>query len=186
MNDTRLRHRLCAAGLACAGLLSWGCSDEVPPRASDQQATLGRTVSLIGCVGGAQDPDAYRLNQIRVETPPDPTPGLPQASPVPGITEGAWVRLEGDAQELNRLLGRLVRLTGEVTETGENTIGTAGAWGVETPSGDKSQAASDEHYAEKQKKEAGLIARQSMANGRSAKLRVITVMDMAERCELGR
>ena len=181
-----LRRPLCAAIVSCAvGLLSWGCSDEVPPRASDERPTAGRTVTLTGCVAGAVEPDAYRLNRIRIDAGHSPTPDLPQAPPVPGITEGAWVRLEGGAPDLSRLLGRRVRLTGQVAETGANTIGTAGAWGTEVPSGDKSQAASDEHYAEKQKKEAGRIARQSLANGRAAKLRVIEVTDLAERCEAG-
>ena len=180
----RIRRRF-AWSLACAAGLSWGCSDEVPPRATEERPTAGRQVMLIGCVTGAPDPDIYRLDNIRVDTGHGESANLPQAPPVPGITEGAWVRLDGSSGELKRLLGQRVRLTGEVTDTGENTIGTPGVWGYETPSGDTSQAASDEHYAEKQKKEAGRIARQSLANGRSAKLRVLEVTDMAEPCELG-
>lgn len=140
-------------------------------------------MTLTGCVT-AGEPEVYRLSRIRVDTPRGKMPDL-RASAVPGITEGAWVRLEGRTGELSRLLGQRVRLTGEVTDTGANTIGTAGAWGVEVPSGDESQAASDEHYAEKQKKEAGRIARQSLANGRAAKLRVVDLTDLAEPCEAG-
>ena len=184
MNGKRSIHGWRAA-LACAGLLTSGCSRDVPARATDGQPTAGRMVTLIGCVAGTPDRDVHRLAQIRLAPAQTPTPGLPPPSPVPGITEGAWVRLDGGANQLNGRLGQLVRLTGEVKDTGENTIGTAGAWGVEAPSGDKSQAASDQHYSEKQKTEAGRIARQSLADGRAATLRVIEVTDMAERCEAG-
>lgn len=178
----RLKGRCCAAAMVvAAGLVGWGCSDAVPPRATEGQPAAGRTVTLTGCVAGGQDPDAFRLSEIRIDAAHSPTPDLPP--PVPGITEGAWVRLQGSTEELRPLLGQRVQLTGEVTDSGENTIGTAGAWGIEVPSGDKSQAASDEHYSEKQKKEAGRIARQSLANGRAAQLRVLKVTDIAERCE---
>lgn len=179
-----MRPRRLATGLICViSAVSWGCKDEVPPGASEGQTAAGRTVTLTGCVGAGEAPDEYRLRFVRLDTGHSPTPHLPQAPPVPGITEGAWVRLDGRDSELRDLMGQRVRVTGQVIDTGENTIGTAGAYGYETPSGDKSQAASDEHYAEKQQREAGRIARQSLANGRAAEIQVTQLADIGEPCE---
>jgi D-serine deaminase-like pyridoxal phosphate-dependent protein len=92
---------------------------------------------------------------------------------IPGLTENAWVRVDGDQME--SLMGQHVRLRGAVVDSGANTIGTAGVAGYEGHASDTSQADSDRHYAEKQKLEAGRIARESLANGSAAKLRVLNV-----------
>jgi len=42
------------------------------------------------------------------------------------ITRGSWVRLAMGGDDLKNHLGKRVRVMGEVRETGENTIGTAG------------------------------------------------------------
>jgi hypothetical protein len=182
------KHLALPSGVALL-LLASACGSDIPENQARStstagERTIGETMTLIGCVGVGEEPGQYQLKEIRVD------PGLdvgtdPQGdSIVPGVTEGAWVRLDGRAGELERLLGERVRLTGEVVVTGRNTIGTSGAYGYETPSGDASQAASDQHYAEKQKLEAGRIARQSLANGRAATLRVSGISPVGERCEV--
>lgn len=126
-------------------------------------------VELTGCIGVSPGIGEMALRDVRF---PDDAAARAAAN-IPGITENAWVRLEGDA--VASMTGQHVRLRGEVIDSGRNTLGTAGVSGYETPSGDRSQADSDAHYALKLKKEAGRIARESLANGSSAKLRVIAV-----------
>jgi hypothetical protein len=169
---------LSSVALAC----TMACGADLPETASDRQSTVGSRITLAGCVGGGEAAGEYALREIRVDTGPPQTPALPETPPVPGVTEGAWVRLQAPEAQLRPLLGQRVRLTGEVTETGENTIGTAGVVGEETPSGDTSQAAGQGHYSSRQKLEAGRIARQSMANGRAAEIRVVEITPTGEPC----
>jgi hypothetical protein len=136
-------------------------------------------VELTGCVGVSPGTGEIALRQI--EYADDDSARLAQS--VPGVTENAWVRVEGDQME--SLIGQRVRLRGAVVDSGANTIGTAGVEGYEGHAGDTSQADSDRHYAEKQKLEAGRIARQSLANGSAAKLRVLNI-ERTGNCEAPR
>jgi hypothetical protein len=177
------------AGLALL-FMTVGCGSELPDpedrsasTAANRTSTVGEQMTLTGCVGGGDSPGQYQLKEIRVEPGRDVRQDPQGDSLVPGVTQGAWVRLEGRESELERLLGQRVRITGEITSTGDSTIGTSGAFGYETPSGDASRAASDEHYSEKQKLEAGRIARQSLANGRAATLQVGGIALINEPCQ---
>ena len=155
--------------------------DTDPSRAGDGEPSgVAVWVDLTGCIGIPPGTAGYALERVQFPT----AEAALSAAQVAGITEDAWVRLEGDKDALAALIGEHVRIRGAVIDSGRNTIGTAGVSGYETPSGDKSQAASDQHYAVKQQKEAGRIARQSMANGRAAEIRVtsIEVIDPA-RCK---
>jgi hypothetical protein len=155
--------------IVLAGLLTaCGSGSEGDETRGNGDSTL-TVVELTGCVGVSPGIGEIALRDVRF---PDDEAARAAAS-IPGITENAWVRLEGHA--VDSMVGQHVRLRGEVIDSGRNTLGTAGVSGYETPSGDRSQADSDEHYALKQKKEAGRIARESLANGSSAKVRVIAV-----------
>jgi hypothetical protein len=152
--------------ILCAALAACGGTDEATRTGMDATAVV---VELTGCVGVSPGAGEFALRQVQFAS----DEARRDAAAVPGITENAWVRLEGD--QLASMLGEHVRLRGEVVDTGANTIGTAGAYGYETPSGDASQADSDAHYSEKQQLEAGRIARESLANGAAAMLRVLNV-----------
>ena len=175
----------CVGGVACGG--SDGLNDDRPrnsaSRASSPDEAAMATVSLSGCLEAAPGTDRYVLRNVRFEPR---AKGDPQRTTTTagghGITEGAWVRLDGGHANLQDLLGQRVRLTGAVTDDGRNTIGTAGTTGVETPSGDTSQAASPEHHSDKVKKEAGRIARESMADGTAAQVRVQEISGTGDRC----
>lgn len=150
--------------------------------AGREQSAVGTAIALRGCVQSAPGTREFVLTTIEIEPAPG-GPGDPGGSAArAGITEWAWVKLQPGDHELDRHLGERVSVTGVVVQSGRNTIGTPGTWGNEVPSGDKSQAASDEHYAEKQKLEMGRIARQSLADGTAAEIRVEQVRPTGDRC----
>lgn len=169
------------AVLGMAAVLS-GCERKPSGSSSQQGAAPAALVSLTGCLEAAPGSNRYVLRNVRFE----PRGGDPQATTTTpgshGITEGAWVRVDGGDRDLTTYLGQRVKLHGIVTDSGRNTIGPAGTSGVEPPSGDASQAASREHYSDKQKKEMGRIARESMADGTAAAVRAQEVAPSGERC----
>ena len=182
-----------AAPIACAALMigcggSDGRNDErraQAPQGGAAEKPAEATVALTGCVEAAPGTSQYVLRNVRFDgnRPPDPHSGTTTAG-AHGITDGAWVRLAAGDQDLRSHLGQRVTITGVVTDNGRNTVGTAGTPGVANPSGDTSQAASREHHSDKVKTEAGRIARESMADGDAAEVRVQQVKGMGERCEL--
>ena len=168
----------------CGG--SDGFSDErraQAPREKQPEQPAAATISLSGCLEAAPGSNQFVLRNVRWE----PRAGDPQASTTTpgghGITEGAWVRLEGGGQDLGSHLGERVKINGVIEDDGRNTIGTAGTPGVQTPSGETSQAASPEHHSEKYKQEAGRIARESMADGTAARMKVSEISAAGDRCE---
>ena len=106
---------------------------------------------------------------------------LPEATSG-NATEGSWVRLSG-SDELSAHAGKRVTITGAIVDSGQNTVGTAGTSGNTLPSGDRSEAASSDHHSTKVKKEAGRIARESMANGTAAEVKVSSIQASGESCE---
>jgi hypothetical protein len=149
--------------------------------AAERPATA--TVALSGCLEAAPGTNRYVLRNVRFE----PRAGDPHASTTTsgghGITEGAWVKLDGGEKNLTSYLGQRVTLTGIVTDDGRNTIGTGGSPGAQTPSGDTSQASSRDHYSDKVKMEAGRIARESIADGTGAEIRVTNINGTGDRCD---
>jgi hypothetical protein len=155
-----------------------------PEGARPQAQPSEAIVALSGCVEGAPGTDQFVLRQVRFEPQEDGSQRETTAPPTPGITEGSWVRLDGadHAEELRQHAGQRVMLTGIIADTGRNTIGTAGTSGNETVSGDKTEAASRKDYPDKYAAEAGRIARESMANGTAAEVRVTALQSTGERC----
>jgi hypothetical protein len=199
MEATNMRTRwnvLLALPLAASVFAGCGGSDDAGSRNAADDRTRQQqpitnapedparaTVALTGCVQPGTG-DGWVLQQVRFQgdkAGTDPQRHT-QTSQAHGITEGSWVRLAPGDQDLRSFAGQRVNLSGTITDNGANTIGTAGTPGVATPSGDRSQAASDEHYSEKVKKEAGRIGRESMANGTAAEVRVEQVQGTGERC----
>jgi hypothetical protein len=179
--------------IAACGALAMGCgrgADENAPKptpppaaAEPSPASPPAQVSLSGCLeAGAAGAGTYVLRNVRFDPPGGSDPHRNTTSGQDGITEGSWVRLVA-AENLQPQIGRRVAVTGIVTDQGANTIGTAGSSGTVLPSGDRSQAASTEHYSTKVKKESGRIGRESMANGTAAEIRAAQMKDLGEACQ---
>jgi hypothetical protein len=155
------------------------------PAAGQAEKPAQATVSISGCVEAAPGPRQYVLRHVRFEPRETGDPHIDTTTAgAYGITEGAWVRLRVGEEDLGPHAGRRVTIVGTITDSGQNTIGTAGARGDRTPSGDQSQAASSQHYSGKVKAEAGRIARESMANGAAAEVAVEKVQARGEKCPL--
>ena len=152
------------------------------PQSTAPEQPAVAMISLTGCLEAAPGKNQYVLRNVRWE----PRAGDPHATTTTpgghGITEGAWVRLDGTGQDLNSHMGERVKINGVIADDGRNTIGTAGTPGVQTPSGETSQAASPKHHSEKYKKEAGRIGRESMADGTAALVKVREVAGTGDRC----
>jgi hypothetical protein len=160
-----------AAVAACGG--SDGANDDRPAQGIRSEAPAQALVSLNGCVSAAAGTNQYVLKGVRFEPRAAGDPHATTTTPSgQGITEGAWVRLEAGDRQLSEFVGQRVTIRGAVLDDGRNTIGTAGSAGVQTPSGDKSQAAAQEHHSDKKEDEMGRIARESIANGTAALVRV--------------
>lgn len=187
----RKRWARVVATLACAAMAGAcggddGANDErraQSPQGAQQDAPAAALVSLSGCVQAATGEKQFVLRNVRFE----PRQGDPQATTTTsgghGITEGAWVRLDGAHQDLNAYLGQRVMLTGTVKDDGRNTIGVAGTSGQQQPSGDRSQASSSADKEQKQAREMGRIARESMANGTAAEIAVQQIQGTGDRCQ---
>ncbi len=181
------------ATVVVSAMVLTGCGRAEPPgsagagRAAEEPAQPDE-ISLIGCIGTASGTRDIVLQNIRF----DRASGQAQSeSTVRGVTEGSWVRLAGaDAAELVRHSGRQVRVRGALADE-TRTTGTAGSEnsgtpstgpGAPTPSGDRSQAASDQHHANKKADEAGPIARDFLPPGPAPELRVREIRETGERC----
>ena len=155
------------------------------PEASKPEAPAQATVSISGCVEAAPGPRHYVLRNVRFEPRETGDPHIDTTTAgAHGITEGAWVRLRAGKDDLAPHAGRRVTILGAITDNGQNTVGTAGTQGMQTPSGDISQAASSKHHSEKVRAEAGRIARESMANGTAAEVLVQKVQRSGDKCPL--
>ena len=201
LTRTRWTRQLVGPALCCAALVA-GCgrgddngreparqaqanAPEAAAKANAPEPPAQATVSLSGCVEAAPGPRRYVLRNVRFEPRESGDPHIDTTTAgAHGITEGAWVRLIAGEQDLGSLSGRRVTILGAITDNGQNTIGTAGTGGVVLPSGDVSQAASSEHHSKKVKKEAGRIARESMADGTAAEVRVQKVAATGDKCAL--
>jgi hypothetical protein len=138
---------------------------------------------MSGCLEASTGRNEYLLRNVRLE----PRQPQPQSDTTgnegPVVTEGASVRLADDQNRLGNYLGQRVTVTATIQDDGRNRIGTAGASGVQTPSGDQSQAATGEHYSRKEAKEAGRIARNATADGTTPELRVQAVKADGAKCD---
>jgi hypothetical protein len=184
--------KLCAP-LASAAILA-ACTQEVKDNATtnrtpvdhatDQQRQ-NRPVSLTGCLGAGTGTNQYVLTHVR------PVPLAQQPSDTPAaanftLPENSAVRLSmNDEDQLTKLVGQTVSVTGLLTSDGRNTIGTSGpARSPQQPESptDKSQAATDQHHSEKVREEAGPIGNRSMNNGTYPEMTVQQVSGTGQKC----
>ena len=181
-----------AAPLLAGVLMLGGCSRDVEENdGSDRRKYAGgridQIIALKGCVEGAPDPKDFVLRNVQLE----PMPSQPSDAPTSvgvTVTEGASVRLHmTDSDQLRQNLGRIVSVIGTITSDGRNTIGTGGKPRdpdqQESPT-DASRAATDEHYSDKQAKEAGPLGQESLSNGTVPRMSVDKVTATGEPCKL--
>ena len=141
------------------------------------------TYKLTGCLEAATGENNYTLRHVRLESrEPQPQSDL-TGNQGPAITEGSWVRLTSDSDNLKNYLGQRVKVTGSILDDGSSRIGATGTSGVETPSGARSQASTDQHHSRKEAKEAGRIARNTIANGTAPQVTVQSIYDTASKCD---
>ena len=186
----------CAAMMVACGGSDGQREDRAPE--SLQGKNRAQPVTLTGCVqagaletkfvlenvrstpGGSVDPSTSGTTATQAGEPRN------QENPQPPVTiaDGSIVQLRmEDEPELHKYVGQQVSVTGTLVDSGANTIGTRGAQGNETPSGDRSMAAAtDKGHAEKKAEEAGAIARSSMANGTAPIVEVQSITPTGQAC----
>ena len=176
------RHLHCSIAFMSCTLLTFACGSNSGARRDDASSAIpvasqGRqeTVRLSGCVEMAGMGD-YVLQRLHIEGNDTQAAPRTTVNPAPvGIIEGSWVRLTG-SRDLPSLAGHRVMVTGVVADTGRNAIGTGGvSSGVVVRSGDVSQASTNDRYWVKVRKEAGPIARESIANGTAPEVKVTEI-----------
>jgi hypothetical protein len=112
-----------ALGVACTGRNGVG---------NDRRAQGGgnrgvnEKIALQGCVEAAPGTNAYVLRDVSEVAPEQQPQGQERMDHGPLVARGSWVRLAMGNDDLKRYLGKHVTLTGDVSDAGGNTIGTAG------------------------------------------------------------
>lgn len=181
--------KLCVS-LASAAVLV-GCTQEVSDsqgqnRTPMNQQTKNLEIALTGCLTTGIGTNQFVITHAR----PQPLASQPSdaLSDVNlSLQNNSAVRLAlNDDQDVSNLVGQMVSVTGRLTSTGADTIGTAGRAPVveQKPESrdDKSQAATDQHYSDKVIQEAGPIGQDSMNNGTYPEVRVQQIGGTGESC----
>lgn len=181
--------KLCVP-VASAAILA-GCRGEQDRTAIDHptdQQRQNQEVTVSGCLGTGVGNDQYMLTAVQLAPLGEQPSDAPSTTGNP-ITPDSQVRLAmNDRDELERLVGQKVTVTGRISNDGRNTIGTSGSPGQTPANGsldardDKSQAASNQHHSDKVAKEAGPMGQQSMNNGTFPEITVSKVNGSGEKC----
>jgi len=153
------------------------------------QSGQQQEVTLRGCIGAARGARELVLQNVRF----DRTSGGagPDENVSRAISEGSWVRLTGvETAQLTQHAGREVQVTGALADTTRST-GTSGSEDrptpgngapPATPQGDHTEAATDQHHANKVAKEAGPIARDFLPPGPGPDFRVRDIKETGGTC----
>ena len=185
--------KLCVP-LASAAVLV-GCTQEVgddqtqnrtPIDNATNQQRQNLRISVIGCLGIGSGTQQFVLNHVRpAPLAEQPSDALSAANF--SLPNNSAVRLVlNEDQQVAGLVGQEVSVTGLLTSTGADTIGTAGRPPIvdQRPEKreDKSLAASDLSYPEKVAREAGPIGQDAMNNGTYPEMTVQQVRGTGEKC----
>jgi hypothetical protein len=149
-------------------------AEPVASQGNQQVVTLSGCIELTGMA-------SYILQRVHVEDSAGQDPHRTTNHPGGGIIEGSWVRLSG-TRDLRALAGHRVLVSGVLVDPDQRAVGTRGVAGVVLPSGDVSRASTNEFYWTKVKKEAGPIARSSIAAGTGPEVQVREIKDLGENC----
>jgi hypothetical protein len=184
--------KLIVPTMLCASLAS-GCNRKADDRADSrgprEAGAPPPIVALTGCVQLAPGTgNEFALVNVHMPEPARQPSAIvtSEESPANAITEGSWVRLAAvDRDELQKHIGKRVTLTGTIRDDGRSTIGTTGIRSESTepePRQNRSRAAEDERPSTRQRKEAGPIGVDTMANGRAPQVAVQKIEDTGETC----
>jgi hypothetical protein len=188
---TKWTFKLCVP-LASAAILV-GCTQEVDqdqdqnrtPIADATNQPQERPIKLTGCLGTGTGTNQYLLTHAR-PAPLGEQPSNMLASANFTLPDNSSVRLAiDDEDQLTSLVGQTVAVTGLLRHDGRNTIGTSGqpvSPDQPEPRTDQSQAATDQHYSKKVRKEAGPIGNRTMNNGTFPEMTVQQVSGTGEKC----
>ena len=169
-----------------------GCRGEQDRTAIDHatnQQRQNQEITISGCLGTGVGTNQFMVTAVQLAPLAEQPSDAPSTAGNP-ITPDAQVRLAyNETEELERLIGQKVTVTGHVIDDGRNTIGTSGPNQGHTPANgklesrnDKSAAATDQHHSGKVREEAGPIGQQSMANGTFPEMRVTKINGSGEKC----
>jgi len=128
---------------------------------------VNERVSLRGCVQPAETGRGYALRHVIVvpTSAEQPTGVDGSAADDARIPRGSWVRLaagQNMSDDLKRYLNNEVTITGDIVDSGENTIGTSGHDG---------KAAQEQ-----------MPAKSSMSNGDVPRVAIEKIQKIAENC----
>lgn len=187
---TRWTFKLCVP-LASAAVLA-GCTQEVGenknPRTEYGEPNENLRLSVTGCLEAGTGTNQFVLTHVHpAPLAQQPSDALSAANLT--IPENSAIRLStGDEEELAKLTGETVTVTGILEHDGRDTIGTGGRQPVSPSEAeartDRSQAAATgQHHSDKVKQEAGPIGRQSMNNGTFPEMTVTDVKSSGKKCQ---
>jgi hypothetical protein len=169
-----------------------GCNREQDRTAIDHatnQQRQNQEMTISGCLGTGVGTNQFMVTAVQLAPLGEQPSDAPSTTGNP-ITPDSQVRLAyNETEELERLVGQKVTVTGHIIDDGRNTIGTSGgnqghtpANGKLEPRDDKSAAATNQHHSGKVREEAGPIGQQSMANGTFPEMRVTKINGSGEKC----
>jgi len=143
-------------------------------------------VALTGCLGAGTGTQQYLLTHVQ-PAPLGSQPSDALSSVNLTLNDNSAVRLSSkDTEQLTKLVGQRVTVSGLLRDDGRNTIGTSGRPPVSPnesePRTDQSQAATDQHHSEKVREEAGPIGNRSMNNGTYPELTVQRISGTGQKC----
>jgi hypothetical protein len=189
---TKWAIKLCAPVASAAILV--GCTQQVDTTQDQNRTPIDHAtnrpgqnmqVKLTGCVGAGTGTNQYLLTHAR-PAPLAEQPSDALSSANLSLREITSVRLVAtNEDELTRLVGQTVSITGLLRHDGRNTIGTSGqshSPQQPEPRTDQSQAATAQHYSDKVREEAGPIGNRSMNNGTFPELTVQRVSGTGGKC----
>ena len=185
--------KLCVP-LASAAVLV-GCTQEPKDDKEQERTAIDNAtnkqkqhlaVAVTGCLGVGTGTNQYMLTHVKpAPLGAQPSDALTSANVT--LNDASAIRLSSrDTEQLTKLVGQTVTVSGLLRSDGRNTIGTAGgpppSPNQSEPRTDQSQAATDQHHSEKVREEAGPIGNQSMNNGTYPEITVERINGTGQQC----
>jgi hypothetical protein len=171
----------------------WGHTDSVD---NDRKVQAGgkrgmeERIKVEGCLQGAPGAPGreYVLAQVTMGGPATQPQGQETMEHGPLVAAGSWVRVAPGSEDLKNYIGQRVSITGEVVDTGDNTLGTSGR--VEP----NKEGANDHEKFEQSSRDASTNPDRAMppstvtpansnANGNAPKIAVEKIEKLAGSCE---
>jgi hypothetical protein len=116
---------IAAVAVACVGGTTVSKSERREQNGGEKRASDQR-VAIQGCVGPAASGKGYILRQVDMAGPAHQPFGQELMEHGPLIERGSWVRLAGNIDDIKPYEGKRVAITGDVIDSGKNTLGTSG------------------------------------------------------------